>query len=626
MEPQVILAKALHEDVTRWRSDLGDTKGAHETLAFIESQSVAYVAHELLVIQKLVSMFVADRKLHAAVTERLTRNWPWSTWCSNEPSAGTAIYNVLVHDRRRQQSPVELSEQDKRYGHAKPVHQIPAPSHVAPLHVLRWVADGLNRQKKGAGDEYIEECRTYLPEGVFSETHVEEDGSRSIVPIPADKFRKMPLEHARPHGFVVSVEGSPIRPHKTDVTVTDVQLSWAYAAFSAVESDKQRRSIRMPAKKHAKEVASMIGTVVAPGRGHWADQRHDIQSHRVTLVWGGKSEALQLDLALGEEGSFESALAQSLVSRCGPDALRDWIGIHHAADEQGGKGSLVWTPESHIQLSGYDRLIRNGNKSAAEVAREIRTRVHSFSTCRLWSENTYQDAKGETKINRVHIGAPHGLISIYGEILNSDRKTPEVIAMDINPALYEGVAKRKGRVYTLLPHNVVELDATDLLVLTQLAYTWRAGKGFERGQSTVKAKTLWRYAGFSPERIKSAKRWPVLRKQTETILTSLSKKQGIDWSGGGDGPTAVYQTMAPPWWRDRLLHGVRPALAPSTRHAPRTAAELDQARRERGLSMRQLADALDVNAATVSRWMKRENEPLPPSWAGKLATAKVWKT
>ena len=154
-----------------------------------------------------------------------------------------------------------------------------------------------------------------------------------------------------------------------------------------------------------------------------------------------------------------------------------------------------------------------------------------------------------------------------------------------------------------------------------LSYVWRAGDK-NKGVARLKALTLWQYAGFRGYEDK--RRWPRLRESAELALTQLAVKHGLDWSEGGDGPNAVYQVRAPSWWRDRIVHRTSVPLI-STAHVPRTAAELEAARRREGLTQLQLAASLGVGVGTVNRWSKRGEDILPAQWGPKLAQMKLWK-
>jgi DNA-binding CsgD family transcriptional regulator len=567
--------------------------------------------HEATTMTTAVRALIPNAAEQNAVLDRLPAVWPWTD--QNLPiSTELGMAQFLLPVLRRMRLEIEL-------GTEYTVTTAVSWPNVALGDAVEWIATRMDAIKAN-GKMYRAYCT-----GEYSYGEPEKTEKGIILP-------RAPRVGGRPSmKEVYERSGSPwpVQPATyvlADVWITGPQFAWSYSQARIVESDKKRSAVFMPASRRAHTVAQMIASSPSESSSSWQDMR--LVDGEVVLYWNGKKEPLQLHLLSDGAETVDEAVARSLIGHLGPDALRDWIGLHQLVGEQGGTGKFLWLWHEHKERAGYASRIRKSTASEAELAEHARSRLHRLTRAQLWSEGTYVE-NGVSKIRRIHIGSPSGLIGIEGEILRGDHRTPEALAGQINPALY---SREPGAPFTQIPANITELPAAELCVYAMLAYAWRAGDGSASGVAKVSAKTLWQYAGFSRTRWSDRRRWPELRQQTERILTALATKHEIDWAGGGAGPSAMYTVTAPHWWRARVLHRVQPAPLISTADAPRTAAELDAVRTARGLTQRQLAEALQVSLGTVSGWLKKaksaelRSQPLPIEWVQRLASHRLLKS
>lgn len=532
-----------------------------------------------------LAMELVTKKLRAATRERAVETWPWTTVVnfSEEPAVG---FTILGYVRRMALAAARGGAPDEEPARARFVRELydePMPADVAPLDALRWVRDGLNALAKGNGDRYEEDAREFaqLTGGTLGPTFLSLRG-----------------------------EGGP-----SHLYLTGRQLAWTYSALAGVRRDQERPAFKAPANQNAHAVVAML---VRPPRE--SDREADVWTKRTAseadliLTWEGKTKPYQLKLLGDDDADLGLEIAEGLVRELGPDALRDWMALLRLASKQGATGEFRWTWEEHRDGTHYADIVRAGNRTDAELAKEVRQRIWRMKRAELWATCQARDGK----LLRQRIG-PFGLVDVDAEILAQDG-APIAVRGRFNPNLYAPKGPRAEKAgFTLLPDSALTLRDKPFRIYSAAVYQMRRAHGVAR----MKARTLWEYAGIAESQRQDRRRWAQCRRVLERALGELKTHEGVAWNGGGDGPDAVYELTAPAWWTDRLVHGVGPVLAaPATVGVPRTGPELAAMRKARGLSQAAIAAAVGVTQSAVSR-VEKSPTALPPAWLPKLAAAKL---
>ena len=540
--------------------------------------------------QRLVAAvrLVAPQIRHA-VYARLVPVWPWSTFMTFEGvERGFMVLQYLVQMEAATLSVGTDSAVERAMAYSA---SRPWPLDIAPQAVRDWLEVELNRAKKGVGDRYVARC------------------------IALEKR----LPPSIPEAMRLIVDGLEFSP---EVFVDSHQLAWLASAAQRVELGRREPAFPFPSNSISKEVTNMLaspkrrdrqGSIVLAEPWEGLEQ----SGGSVRMVWAGKRAPMQLLLVPEENQTLDAAIARSMVNELGTDAFRDWLVIHRMVSEQGGKGDFRWAWPEHRARTAYDHRVQAGNTTEEELARATTDRLWMFKRSELHIEQKLPDGR----IAFMRVG-PFGLIDIDAGVRTEDRATLVVARGKLNPVIYRGgTTKHSHPHFTLLPEKLLQLPDRELSVAALIAFPWRAAD--EKGHATIKAKTLWRYAMIPESRWKDKRRWPACRKTGESVLEALAKKLGVQWSGGGDGPEALYTIDAPTWWSERVTGDVGPVLAvPATIGVPRTGTELRSARKHLGLSAAAVAGVLGVSHSTVSR-AETTGGPLPNDWVQRLAVAKL---
>lgn len=530
-------------------------------------------------------------KVRGAVLERLRSKWPWLVVHNSPHDSERAfvVLRVLLDLDASHAAPRTDADTLRDSSRARPASNA-WPSDVAMLDALEWVRDGLNRRSKGLGDAYKARAESIAAA----------------------------LSHQLAPVNVVLLVG------QAEHLVSGEQLAWTYSAAVDVEKGQRVRAFKMPANKHSNAATAMLArppTSTSPTT-LWSDPT--IDADRIIFTFAGKTVPYQLALATDDGVDMNAEIARGLVTQYGPDALRDWLALHRIATEQGSSGRFRWTWEEHRALTHYEERVRQKHASDDTLARATRKRIWLFKQTELWGERRGPDGR----FMRARIG-PHGLVDVDREILEADGATPAVVAGRFNPAIYGTKGKRAAAGFSLFPESVLRLPARELRLAAALFIALRANND---GSVRMKARTLWEHADLAESQRSSRRRWPQCRDTTHRALEQLAEL-GIHYTIDSDAirrgtvpgalPDDVYTFTAPPWWTDRLLHGVGPILdARSTAGVPRTGHELAAARRAKGLTQGQVASVVGCSQQTVAR-LEKLPAALPAEWLRLLAAAKL---
>ena len=450
------------------------------------------------------------------------------------------------------------------------------PGEAAPLDVATWARERLNAFSKGAGDRAVEVAKTsqaWLPDT-----------------IPAD------------------------------AGVTDGELALLFLTERGVRDAASTRAVKMSAHREAHAVVGMLAAGAPPKdkskTSRWVRARSGLRKSTRTyeLVWGGKRIPLQLALLHDETGpSLEGAVVRGILDELAEDGVRDWIVLHRMAGEQGSTGRFRWSWADHRDRTDYVRRISSKNATDASLCEAVLQRLWRLKMAELRIEHPHDDGR----VDWVRVG-DHGLIDIPAgrdELLGEDRMT-QVAAIQINARLYAGAHANSAKpLFALVPEAALTLPAMELRLATMLSFQWT----YTEGASDLLARTLWEYAGIRDGRATDRKRWPDARRALDRALERAGKAMGLDWTVAGEGAEALYTIRAPAWWADRALRGVPPQLPKGQAGVPRTGAELRDWRKERGLTVRELAAAIAVPRSTLSRFEQRDQDGIPPEWTDLLA-------
>lgn len=550
-----------------------------ECIAYIHDRLDGMADVEALRIESTL-LLVSPPKHAPAVLEHVAPLWPWSTTLAvNEGAAGRGFdvlrrLVILEHVESRRGTLGGVAAREELLVQDAWRASEPWPLDVAPADARAWIVEGVERLGRGRGAEYVDYCEQSAAE--------RGPGWGGLPP--------------------VTIGTSYVLGH---------QLAAMFSAVQAVERGRRVSAFKLPASKHAHAAAMMF--VRPPAAGEKSDTwpAAKLRGAELVLTWAGKQAPYQLALLGDAEGSIDEEIARGLVAELGADALRDWLALHRTASGQGADGAFRWTWEEHRERTHYADVVRNGKAHDADLARATRQRIWRFKQAELWAEGRARDGK----VLRERVG-PFGLIDVNREILEADGLTPAVVAGRFNPKLYSPTGKAERAGFTLLPDAALRLPTAPLRILVSAVYAMRRASGVSR----MKARTLWEYAGLADRQRQDKRRWPQCRTATERALGEL-EAVGVRWTGGGDGPDAVYELTAPTWWTDRLVHRVGPVLeAPATAGVPRTGAELGAMRKARGLSQRVIAGVVGASHQTVMRTEKHPGA-LPAEWLPKLAAA-----
>lgn len=448
------------------------------------------------------------------------------------------------------------------------------PGEAAPLPVMTWARDALNAAAAGAGDRAVERARGKAPVGVAIE----------------------------------STAG-----------VDDVHVALLYLAEKEVAEAARTPAIRISARREAQAVVAMLGAGAPTARNarRWTDVERNPSAHRFELAWAGRRHAYQLHLGVDDQ-PIERAVLQGIMRELQEDGVRDWFVYHRMAGEQGHTGTFRWSWAEHRERTDYARRVRTKNASDAELARAASNRLHRFQSAHLHAA-IESVANGVVQIGFVLIGDDPLLVVTKGiDELRTGERTTTVAEVRLNKVLYDGARAGRDLHFALIPEAALTLPAMELRLLAMLVFSWR--NNYDAGAvARLQASTLWQYADIrkgAPQR----SQWPAARATLERVLSHLGRAAGLDWTNEGTGPTAVYTITPPAWWRDRVLHGVRPELPANTAALPRTGAELAAWRAERGLSLRDVQAATGIGKTTVARAeQERSGEPLPAGWLPLLS-------
>ncbi len=550
-----------------------------ECIAEIRASLDTMADAEALRIEAAATL-VQPARYGVAVIERVANRWPWWRVLAGGSSAAALGFDLFA--RLSVMAFVvgrDISDAAKRVAIVNDAWRSidPWPHDVAVADARAWVISALNAKGAGSGDAYAARCAA-----ADADLGTGWNG----------------LEH-------LTIDGAFLYGN---------QLAWFYSAVHAFEEDRRQSLIKLPSSRVATTAVAMIAT---PPRHEdprqWGADVQILPAGSVMLRFAGRKVPMQLKLLSDSGDSLTDAVARALLDGLGDDGLRDYLTLHCITTSQGASGDFRWAWREHRELAGYDRRVGNKNVSDAEMAKRARQNLWWMKRAEIWAEAS---ADGKRDARRV---GPFGIIDIDRELITEADGAPLVIGGKHNPALYLGAKRGTEKPhFTLVQAEALTLPSDVLRVVTLAAFSLRAS---DNGRSSFKARTLWEYAGIAPERRAARKKWPGVRHTTERILERAHVTLGQQWSGGGDGPDAVYVLEASPIVRDRIYHGVSPALPAAPIAVPRTGDELRAALTARGLTMSAIAVALGVNVSSVTRAIQRGRGPLPPQWLARLAEA-----
>jgi hypothetical protein len=560
---------ASHEGAA-WPSRAGDA------FPWLDTNGAALAAANERAMTRALETLVEPAAHRSAVLERAAGTWPWLlSWGGGEPEPPPTA------EARGQLSwllyGVRFLALSKRL-HASDVAEalLPWSADIAPREVIAWVAAGLERTRRGQGKPYVEAC-----------DRLARERKRDLKPEPATV----------PDGLLLHGQ----------------HLACLCAAAKAVERDRHVPAFKVSATRPSSAAMAMLAAG-PPKRARdpapWTKAELTPKGD-VVLSWDGRRQPMQLVLLPDEGESLDVELTKIILTELGEDGLRDWLVLHRMASDQGGTGAFRWSWDEHRQKTNYLTRLAHKNATEADLARGVRQRLGRLKRAEIWLE-----ARRDDQLVRRRVG-PFGLIDIEAELFKDHGQTPMVVSGRLNPEIYRGA---RGSVFTLVPEAILARPIAEVRLLTLASFPWRAGD--EKGVATLRAKTLWDYAGLRAGKYTDARRFTDARRALERLLQNLEKHAGVTFAGGGDGPDAVYRLTAPTWWRDRVVHGVGPVLASkATLAVPRTGAELAALRKAKALTARAVAEVLGVNHSTVLRAESKPSAPLPPEWLPRLAAA-----
>jgi hypothetical protein len=391
-----------------------------------------------------------------------------------------------------------------------------------------------------------------------------------------------------------------------DLTCCALVLS----ARKDVEASRRRPAVRMSAKPPARAVVRVLAEG-APRKDcmtHWHDEAPAPDGYELT--WWGRQQPVQLRLLAGEP--LQTSLVRAIQDELSDDGVRDWLTLHVMAERQGGSGTIRWTWTEHREIAGYarQRASKNVRTTDAEQAAACTRRLELLSRARIrvyygtkyiWSPLIHAEGIGEgdaLRVAQIRFGGP----------------------------LYAGArAGEREPYYALVPEAIITMPRLPRALGVLLAYDWRYAR--DNGGVVVRdARTLWDYGRILGGAWERRQQWPRARGVLEHALDALAARVGLAWRAepdpehGLDGPATRYIITPPRWWQDRVLHGVTPALPPSTAGLPRTGGELRAWRERRGLTQRRVGALLGVDQATVHRAERMEAQALPAEWVAKLSS------
>jgi len=402
--------------------------------------------------------------------------------------------------------------------------------------------------------------------------------------------------------------------------------SLVVSAEKQVEADRRIPTVRMSARPHARAAFRMLaeGPPTIGGVTNWVEGRTGLtQKGNFELVWEGRRHPYQLNLLNDEP--LSAGLVKAIQAELQDDGVRDWLTFHVMAEEQGGTGDFRWSWREHRERAGYDRRVASKSTRDAEVAAACVARIGRFTR----AEARLEQERGGRKF-WVRIG-DHGLLDVPAGIdeLTESGWLTTVAAVRLNKGILAGARGReRAPYYALIHRDIIALPRIERTLGTLLAFDWRVAR--DNGGTVVRtARTLWDYARIQGGQWEKRKRWPEARRSLDRALDVLGERIGLDWhveaagAHGLDGPDARYIIEPPPWWRDRLLHGVSPVLGQNTAGVPRTGAELAEWRSEHGVSLRQAAAIVGVKSPeTIRKAETKANATLPADWLPLLAKAR----
>jgi len=384
-------------------------------------------------------------------------------------------------------------------------------------------------------------------------------------------------------------------------------------AEKRIEADRSKPVFKVGGSKPNRDV--MLGLSTNSASDFWG-KLSSTRGGSIKLEYDGYTEGVQLAFPFdGDISSINRALIQSMIDDGREDALRIYLLIHDLAAHYGTTGQFVMTLDDALSRTIYGRRVGNQNLTRAEAARTIAKTLRWFHRLEIKVER-----KRGKKRYWMSLGDVVSL-KLGVDELADDGAFPVMVAGHLNKTLYRGAKKGSKRPnFTLFPSelhllpNLRELRAAVLLV-----YDMHKAKD-ACGIIRRKASTLWRYLDL--KQLTERKRWPQCGRATGKALSLLARVLEFGWSIEGDpsDPEAIYAITPPPWWQDRVLHGVGPSKLTTVAGTPRTGAELKDWRKRHKLGLREVAKRLDVSYATVRN---RENKPdaaLPTAWVEQLST------
>ncbi len=286
--------------------------------------------------------------------------------------------------------------------------------------------------------------------------------------------------------------------------------------------------------------------------------------------------------------------------------LRHWAALQLLFTDAGRTGRIRWTLEAHLDALGYGDRSRRDPKVRAMVAAEVDalTRMeiaiyHPDGTVRLRGPVLAVTQRGEAM--RGSEWRLEGLeLVIHPVLYEGVRKSSGEI----------------GRLWAPAPVELARIDhvrfpyAIALGLILPIRWRWDLTE--DTDHIVLTGAKLMEAAGIRIQAQHPRRAWEALQENMEELqqvggLGHFEWEDGLPWTLTGH--CRLYQ---PQWVRERMVHGLIPP-EPVALQAPLTGAELRSWRSTRGWTQQEAADQLKVSRRTVIRAEATPEEPLPPS-------------
>ena len=370
----------------------------------------------------------------------------------------------------------------------------------------------------------------------------------------------------------------------------------AWLAWQAIEQDRKRAFMALDA-----------GDVHHKLLGGMRDLPKDRKPRKVR-VQDGWAEILHPGKPVGVRLNVQE-LPERIIHAVrewkGWQGLRHWAALQLLFTEAGRTGHIRWTLEAHMEALGYKDRTRRDPAQRALVANEVEALTRM--------EIAVYNPDGTLRVR-----GPMLAVTQRGEALEGAEWKLEGLELIIHPVLYEGIRNKDGSLGKLWAPAPAELATIDhvrhphtlaLGLIFPIRWRWDRDKGLD--YLVLSGESLLAAAGIPMSPTNPGRAWDTLREN----LRELQRVGGLgefEWIKGKEDTLAGHcRLSAPPWIRDRLLHGITPIEAPYTNHkTPLTGSELIQWRKARGWTQAQAILELGVGERTLRRAEANPDIPL----------------